>query len=280
MKTLIMLVLFTSLSCAQPKGTINGHPIADKVFDYPPRQQVETMWQVQNRRPVGRGDHPAIDAQVQARRCNSLSNAIRLELRDEQIGRLGVTVTDADIADVKTKIRMAKPEDEARSNNEYARLVLAALDAVKGGEDSQAVYNRMLKPLGMQEQSWQIEAIQGQTEAGRKMLQERLTMTAESVRQSQQRFDWAWQARYRKLDKTVDELLSRSDPKYREYVAEFPVEGNPQAVVLPQAHADYVQKARAEYWRKVGSEAQILINDPTMKSCDLSAFGVALSKPR
>jgi hypothetical protein len=82
------------------------------------------------------------------------------------------------------------------------------------------------------------------------------------------------EVRQQKLDEAIDELLSRSDPKFQEYKSELPVELRQQYNFgLPHyqnnPHILYIQQQRVTYWHKVARSAEIVIEDPIMLSCPI-----------
>src|SRR5690242_10795972 len=95
----ITLLLLPFLACAQPKATVNGQPLPyeDKVFAYPSRTSAETSFQLQHHRAPSREE---LDAKLQSTRCDHLKLAVTQELREQHFKHLGLSVTDADIAEV------------------------------------------------------------------------------------------------------------------------------------------------------------------------------------
>ncbi len=160
------------------------------------------------------------------------------------------------------------------------------MDALANGEAPQDIYNRLLKPHNISEWEWEMQQIQGKTEGGRKMLTNEASWTPDILAKAMKDYDWAFQARYRKLDRAVDEQLALSDPKFAAYLANYKRQMNesgqvwmdggplPAGMVGGTSPIDYMQQQRMVFWKKVGAQTQVVINEPTMKGCDLSYYGV------
>ncbi len=284
MKTLLMLALLTvPVAYAQPKGTVNGQPILDRAFAYP-RAQVEIAWRLENKRPIEKDDLPTIDRLVQAKRCSSLKSVIDAQLQDQQMKEMAIVVTPADIAEAQKTIRVPDPQEEAQRHHEHAAAILAGLDALLNKhEDSQAVYDQYLKPHKISEQEWAYQILAGQTEAGKKGLMSEMAMNADALAKAQKSFDLSYPAKVLKMKKTIDEQIALSDPKFKQYLAEY----NQAVVVDPSGtshvsmsgdHLGYLEKQRDAFWKGVHRKAQVVINEPTMQTCDLSEYGG--TKPR
>jgi hypothetical protein len=276
MKTLLMLTLLTvPVACAQPKGTVNGQPILDRAFAYP-RAQVEIAWRLENKRPIEKDDLPTIDGLVQAKRCSSLKSVIDAQLQDQQMKEMAIAVTPADIAEARKTIRVLDPQEEARRHHEHAAAILEGLDhLLNKHEDSQAVYDQYLKPHKITEQEWAYQILAGQTEAGNKGLMSEMAMNADAL--AKVPFD-SYPVKVLKMKKLIDEQIALSDPKFAQYLAEY----NRSVVVDPSGtshlsgmsgdHLTYLEKQRFAFWQDVHRKAQVVINEPTMQTCDLSEY--------
>ena len=141
------------------------------------------------------------------------------------------------------------------------------------------MYDQYLKPHGISEQQWAYQLLIGQTEEGKKSLMRDLNITVEALTQAINNYDWSYQAKYKKMNQRIDDQISMSDPKFKQYLAEF----NRAQVIdsagvshwtdVPADHLTYLQKQRTAYWQDVHRKAQVVINEPTMRSCDLSEYG-------
>jgi hypothetical protein len=194
-------------------------------------------------------------------------------LQDEQMKEMAITVTPADIAEVQRTTHVTSPQETVRIKHEYAAAILAGLDAlVNKHEDSQAVYDQYLKPHGITEQDWAFQTINGQTEAGKKALMNDMAMTVEGITQAYKNYDWSYPAKYKKMKQMIDDQISRSDPRFKQYLAEYN-QDVVSHVGLPADHVTYLEKQRQTFWKDVHRKAQVVINEPTMQTCDLSKYG-------
>ena len=160
----------------------------------------------------------------------------------------------------------------------HAAAILAALDALLvKHEDLQAIYDRDLKPHHISEQEWAMQMIQGQTEGGKKILLGEAALTVAAVTRLRESYDWSYTAAYMKLNRTVDENIARADRKFAEYLEEY---GRLNKTGIAAEKVDYLTKQREAFWAKVRGQAHVVINDPTMQSCDLSAYGGGGAKAR
>jgi hypothetical protein len=137
---------------AQPKGTINGRPIDDKVFAYPDRRNLELRFEAKNHHPVTAADKPEIDAEIQTMRCAYLSHVIEDTLRDDQMKTLAVAITQSDL----DRLQQAMESPSATYQRGHAQMVAMqqAIDAINKGEDPAAVHARLVKPY-MTFQQWE-----------------------------------------------------------------------------------------------------------------------------
>jgi hypothetical protein len=297
MKILIVLTLFTFLACAQPKGTINGHPIDDAGFIEPKRAGIERELQMKLHHPPSSDD---VDAAVQAYRCNRLREVIDGMLREEQAKHLAISVTSADMEaarhrfmdpDPSRNYNMEPPEVTYKRNLATNQALLAALEAVDKGEDPKAVQERLLKsylPL----ETFQMMIPTYKIGTNREKLKKAANTTWEQFQQQVAQnkeamttnTDWKRMATYDKLNQAVDEQLALSDPKFAKALetSKIPQEqqNRPGATYLTGDQYNYLNQQRAAYWDKVRSQAQIFINDPTMQSCVVGAVNGGGSKPR
>lgn len=279
---LTLTILTVSAACAQPQGTVNGIPIPNKAFAYP-RAQAETTWRLQNRRAIEKEDLAAIDSLFQARRCDKLKASINGILQDQQMKEMAITVTPADIAEEQRITRVPDPQETVKRNHEHAAAILAGLDAmVNKHQDPQSVYDQYLKPHGISEEEWGVQSISGQTEEGKKALQNSLNMTVEGLAQALKNYDWSYQARNKKMKQMIDQQIALSDPKFKQYLDEYSQATDPQTGALNNmsaSHLEYLNAQRAAFWKDVHRKAQVVINDPTMQNCDLSEYNGG-TKPR
>jgi hypothetical protein len=278
------------LACAQPKGTVNGRPIDDKAFVQPNRAAIETQLQARFTHPPTSVE---VEAAVQADRCSRLRSYIDGMLHEDQIKRLGISITDADMEAARHRFmdpdptrnhNMEPPEVTYKRGVATSQALLAALEAVDKGEDPAAVHERLLKPyLPLEAFQYDIPAYKtGGT--NREKLKKAANTTWEQFQQQvgqnkeamTKNTDWKRMASYDKLNQAVDEQLALSDPKFAKARAEF----EHASTGIPSEDYNYVLQQRAAYWNKVQSEAQIFINDPTMQSCVVGAVNGGGSKPR
>uniref|UniRef100_Q027Q1 Transcriptional regulator, Fis family n=1 Tax=Solibacter usitatus (strain Ellin6076) TaxID=234267 RepID=Q027Q1_SOLUE len=282
MKTLLlMLSILMVPACGQPQGTVNGVPIPSRAFSTGGLQtQAEVAWRLKSKRPIEKEDMAAIERSVQAQRCNKLKSAISGVLQEEVMKNMAITVTPADIAEFQktSNIKLPDPQAEARQKHEYAAAVLTALDAqLNKHEDPQSVYDKYLKTHGITEQAWSVQLLLGQTPEGKQSLINQLNMTPETVAQAAKNFDCSYQVKLKKMKERIDEQISLSDPKFKQYLAEFHQAADQNGNLnggMPGDHLEYLQVQRQAYWNDVYRKAQVVINDPTMQNCDLSEFGV------
>jgi hypothetical protein len=284
MKILLMLTILTLPVLAQPQGTVDGIPIPSRAFAYP-RAQVEVAWRLENKRSIEKEDLSTIDHLVQARRCASLKGEIDGMLRDRVLKEMVTVVTPDDIARAKATAPFypADPAEAVRMHHEHASAILAGLDALLNKhEDSQAVYNQYLKPHGITEQEWASQIITSQMEGGKKGLMNEMAMTVEGETQLRSRVDWSGPARQLKLNQLIDDQIAQSDPHFKQYLAEY----SQAAVVehgvsrgMPGDHLNYLNKQRQAFWNAIHRKAQVVINEPTMQTCDLSEYNGG-TKPR
>ena len=281
MKTLFMLAILAVPACAQPQGTVNGIVIPNKAFDYAgPRTQAEVAFRLKNKRTIEKEDLPILERSVQAQRCSKLRGTIASMLQDQVMKEMALTVTPADLAEAKREFPPEDPQVTARMRHEHAAAVLAALDAqLNKHEDPQSVYDQYGKPLGIPPEAWAYQLLVGQTEDGKKSLMRDLNITVEALTQAIRNYDWSYQAKYKKMNQRIDDQISLSDPKFKQYLAEYNQTvvidgpGRSHSTGVPADHLNYIQKQRAAYWADVHKKAQVVINDPTMRTCDLSDFG-------
>jgi hypothetical protein len=281
MRTLLMLAILTVPACGQPQGTVNGVPIPSKVFSSGgQRTQAEAAWRLQNKRPIEKDDLPAIERLVQDQRCNKLKGTISSMVQDEVMEGMALTVTPADIAEAQKTVAPFDPKEEVRKRHEYAAAVLAALDAqLNKHEDPQAVYDQYLKPHGITEQAWAYQLLIGQTPEGKQSLMNQMNLTVEAATQAVKNYDWTATAKYRKMNQRIDEQISLSDPKFKQFLAEYSqsivvdAPGVTHSTGVPADHLAYLENQRKEYWKQVNSKVQVVISEPTMQNCDLSEFG-------
>jgi hypothetical protein len=280
-KTILMLMLITVSACHSqvPGGTVNGIPIPNKAFA-PARTNVEVDWRLKHKSAsITAADAPEIERLIQADRCKRLNGNIAGMLQDELINDMAITVTPADIAEVRKMFPFPDPQQEVARMHEHSAAILAALDAVNRKEDPQAVYEQYLKPHGITPQEWSVEMIYGPTGEGKRSLAREQNMTVAMVQQAIKNSDGVYQAKYKKMKERIDDQISLSDPTFKEYLGEYNRSvvidgpGRTHSSGVSRDHLDYVAQRRNAWWAAYHKKAQVIINDPTMQTCDLSAYG-------
>ncbi len=309
MKTLLILTLLLIAACGPVKrlrdaysghvaATVNGDPIDAKAFTPPSRRQLESRFQNKYHRQPVAADQPEIDAGVHDQNCYVLLDRIEGTLRSQHLKRLGVSVTEADLERVRNPPGpRTSPEEWYKRNHPNAVALVKAWKAIEKGEDPEAVYKRVMYP----QRSPMVWA-QGEVAGLEKMRNDEL-VRKEFERRANQTLDEylgeqaslvAKQARLQarlmanpaaaadynasilnlatkaKLAEAIDELLSRSDPKFAAYLADSK---RRVRTIFAQDMTSYLIDQREEYWfTKVRSQAKIVVNDPDLQSCDISKY--------
>ena len=125
-RTIICILGFASLSSAQgvPGGTINGRAMPEKIF---------------------RSDNRYV--------CGDIHEAIRSAARDQVFQDMGLTVTQEEIAAIKSS---TTPDFAAQSKfvMDQEKMMISALTAVDKGQNPDQVYKEMLQPKGVLPEVW------------------------------------------------------------------------------------------------------------------------------
>ena len=166
---------------------------------------------------------------------------------------------------------------------EHAAIAVAAFAALDKGEDPKQVYDEIVKPHGIDEAEWNGFLINRKTDAGRAHIRMELNMTDEMWAKMVAEYHGKgepYAARSNKLDAVVDDQIDSTDTTFRQYLYEFREKGNdpdPQRRGMPVDHIQYLDEARARWWKDRMGQVKIALSDPSLaQRCALGEMGVQI----
>src|ERR1051326_1330621 len=246
-------------------GTVDGRPIPDRVFTEYRASATDQFKDSHKREPATAADEQEIEATVQNSLCGRLRAAITQMVRQEQADTFGVVATAQELEKERQRTQMPNP----RRIRDHAEAAVAAFAAIDKGDDPKKVYEQMVKPRGIDEIEWNIYLKSRTTEAGRARIRMELTMTDENWAKfsAAQTDALKYAARSRKLDAVVDDQIASTDPTFRQCLYEFREKGNdpdPQRRWMPVDHKEYLDEARARWWKDRMGQVKVALSDPSL----------------
>lgn len=251
-------------SVAGALGTIDGKPIASNISTTGDVAGVGRFVRQNHRLPDDSERAKLISDNRQRLVCTHLSRTISTAAREAEIQKLGITVSPEEIA-AQLAIQQRPDASLAEEQKSAAHLVAAFAAVIDQGEDSHAVYQRLIQQDGVSEDAWLILQDSARNDpATRKRLEGGAVPQAGSAE--------AFVRDY-KLTKAIDQAIAAKDPAYGKYLAELSRGQGPGDAM------SYVSKKRSEYWRAATAKLNVRLKDPALfDTCQLAVLGVTVRK--
>lgn len=250
----------------QVVAVVNSVPIFYSSVDLPSDTAREQFIFEYGHAPVDESDFHEMEQLRLRYRLKRIASWIRTTVRKQEMARLGVDVSEAEIIARWEQMLQDRdpPETVARTRAGIVALLNALRAVFEQSEDSDHVYETKL--IGkVSREEWKM-LLRICSTPKRRRIQEKTLEAAldqdgafdESVRDGVRRLV-AWE----KLDRAIDEELIRADPEFAEYMRL--AKTDPSDEKVQSKGPNYVAAKRYEWWHERYREAKIEIKDERFK---------------
>lgn len=251
-------------------GTIAGQPIFRPIRD----QAAIHVFKMENGRlPTSSADEQEVTRIATKMTCDELVRRIRDAVRETQMRRFGISVSQAEIDEYLT-------EYLDQQKRQLTALNEAASEIVDQKQDPEKVYGKLIAPLGPPNGlpiDWRTILSKLYSPPARARLAKDAAAAANTTVEDAKKAPGQPLVSFairvleqRKLSDAVDSQLAAGDPLFRAYLDEWrkglmvtPTSWG-ASTDMPREHSSYLAQKRMQFWHIAYMELPITLNDPTL----------------
>lgn len=247
-------------------GTVNGQPILRPVKD---QAAIQAFKMDNGRLPTSNADEQEVARIATKMTCNELIGRIRDSVRETQMHRLGISVSQTEI-DEYLKEYLEQQKRQLTALNE------AAFEIVDQKRDPEEVYEKLIAPLGPPT-DWRTILRDVYSPPARAKLAKDAAAAANATVEDAKKAPGQPLVRLavrvleqRKLSDAVDSQLAAGDPLFRTYLDEWrnglirtPTSWT-APTNMPREQLSYLAQERMQFWQAAYTELPITLEDPAL----------------
>lgn len=264
-------------------GTLNGQPLLGAKRSH----AINTFIAKHNQMPSSAADNQEVADIATRQTCPIIEGAIRNAARDAEKRSLGIYVSPEEIAQASKAYWALHGDPKAEFTHEQTRrltLYQAETAVFDQHQDPEAVYQKLLAPIGESHTGWEADLRQWQWQWPQirdSVAKEAAVVAAWTLEGYMKAKDAASQKLLedQKLDDSVDDQLATQDSQFRADLSEYRKHRNGNIWLRNGAPASaYIAQKRNEFWLSRYAQQQLTLNDPKLANqCELTNAGVKIA---